>query len=426
MGSPKLTTIAEGVRLCAVQTGRFKTCEVHISMAMPLTGDVAARALVPYLLRRSCRKYPDFRSLNGRLDALYGAVLGASVSKKGEMQVANLVISAIDDRFALDGGSVSGEAMQLLLDLLFDPKLENGTFCAEDIEKEKRLLLERKHTEDDEKRVYAKRRLIEFMCADELYSLNRYGTDEEIESLTPERIYAAWREMLERAVIQVVMVSSGTGEEVETALRKRFETIERHVCPVQTQFVKTAEAVKYLRETQPLKQGILVMGFRCGMDNVHTMDPEMMLAIDLFGGGTYSKLFTVVREQMSLCYYCSAQFLRDKGMMLVVSGIETENEEKAKQAILAQLQKMQNGEFSRETFDMAVRSLCDSIRGYTDSPDMVSAWYASQIFRDDIKSTSQRIEEIQAVRFEDIQKAAEKITPDAVFMLAGTGESADA
>lgn len=426
MGTPRTEMIADGVRLCAVQTDRFKTCEVHISLAMPLSGDLAARAVVPYILRRSCRKYPDFQSLNRRLDELYGAVLGASVTKKGEAQVISLMISSIDDRFALDGGSVSGESAQLLLDLLFDPKTENGLFTAEDVEIEKRLLLERKHTEDDDKRVYAMRRCQELMCEDELYSQNRYGTDEGIESLTPERVFAAWQEILRSAVIQVVMVSSGTGEQVEKELRKRFEGIERTVPEIKTQFIKAGGELKYLRETQPLKQGTLVMGFRCGMENADTMDPTMIVMNDIFGGGTYSKLFTVVREKMSLCYFCSSRLLRDKGILLIASGIETENEEKARQAILDQLHAMQDGSFTEETFEMSIRSICDGIRGYTDSPDVLCAWYSSQMFRKTLKSTAQRIEEIRAVAFEDIRKAAKNITPDTVFMLAGTGDGADA
>ena len=72
MGTPKLIPIADGVQLCAVQTDLFKTCQLLVTMALPLDGDIAARAILPYILRRSCRKYPDFTSLNGHLDTLYG------------------------------------------------------------------------------------------------------------------------------------------------------------------------------------------------------------------------------------------------------------------------------------------------------------------------------------------------------------------
>ena len=164
MAQPELFTITDGVQLCAVQADTFKTGRITVQMALPLAGDIAAKAALPYLLRRSCRAYPTVTALNGHLDTLYGATLGASVQKKGEAQILQISVSAIDDRFALDGESVSAQAAQLLMQLLFDPKLEDGTFPQADVDTEKRLLLERMRAEDDDKRVYACRRCEEVMC----------------------------------------------------------------------------------------------------------------------------------------------------------------------------------------------------------------------------------------------------------------------
>ena len=422
MALPELIPITDGVQLCAVQTDTFKTCKISIQMALPLQGDIAAKAVLPYILRRSCRAYPDFTSLNGHLDSLYGAVLGASVQKKGEAQILQLSISAIDDRFALDGESVSGETAQLLMQLLFDPKLENGTFAQESVDIEKRLLLERMRTEDDDKRVYARRRCEEVMCADEAFGRNRYGTAEEIDSLTSARVYAAWREAIETADIRVVLVSSSAPDKVRDLLCTHFAACTRRVCAIETQFVPDAPHVKTVRETQALMQGTLVLGFRCGMRDAMDMDPAITVMADIFGGGTYSKLFTVVREKMSLCYFCSARLNRDKGILLVASGIETENEDKTREAILAQLQEMQRGGFTQETLDTSLRALCDTIRSYTDSPDVLCAWYGNQIFTHTIKTPQQRIDELQTLTLQQIRDAAQKITLDTIFMLAGTGE----
>ena len=427
MNDPQLITIADGVSLCAVQTDLFKTCKIGVSVALPLQGDIAAAAVLPYILRRSCRKYPDMTAMNGHLDMLYGATLGASVTKKGDAQILQIAVTAIDDRFALSDESITQQAAELLVDMLFDPKLENGTFPASDVDTEKRLLLERMRSEDDEKRIYACRRCEEVMCENEPFGKNRYGTAETIESLTPDRVYDAWQRMLTQGVIRVVMVSSGTADTVETLLRDRFAAVRRQPKEIQTQFVPVpADEVKTVRETQKLMQGTLVLGLRCGMTNRNDMDPTMLVMNDMFGGGVYSKLFTVVREKMSLCYYCRSILNRDKGTILIAAGIETDNEQKAKDAILEQLAAMQRGDFTRDVFDAAVRSLCDSIRGYNDSPDVLYAWYTHQIFRDGVMTPEGRIAQIQAVSFDDIQQTAQAVGLDTVFMLAGTGAENDA
>lgn len=422
MDEPKLFTIADGVDFVAVQTELFKSCRIAVQIALPLSGDIAAKAVLPYILRRSCSRYPDFTSLNGHLDGLYGATLGASVSKLGEAQMLQISLNTIDDRFVPDGSSVAEEAAQLLTELLFSPKLENGTFCTPDVEQEKRLLLERMRAEDDDKRVYARRRCEEVMCENEPYGKNRYGTAEEIESLTPERVYAAWRGALENARIRFILVSSGSADNAVSLLRTRFAAVERRVCAIPTQFVQSADTVRYERETQQLMQGTLVMGFRCGMTHEYDCDPAMTVMADIFGGGTYSRLFSVVREKMSLCYFCAARLNRQKGILLVFSGIETENEEKTREAILHELREIQDGAITADTLETSVRSLRDTIRSYTDSPDVLCVWYGNQILNGTAKTPAQRIAEIETVTLPQIRQAAGAVVLDTVFMLAGTGE----
>ena len=62
----------------------------------------------------------------------------------------------------------------------------------------------------------------------------------------------------------------------------------------------------------------------------------MRLMSALFGGTPHSKLFLNVREKLSLCYYCSSSYDRHKGIVMVQSGVEQKNIEKAREEILRQ------------------------------------------------------------------------------------------
>ncbi|MCL2508425.1 MAG: insulinase family protein [Oscillospiraceae bacterium] len=417
--------IAQGVDLCAVKTDMFKTGRISVTMALPLGGDIAANAALVYILRRSCAKYPDFTSLNGHLDELYGAALSASVTKLGEAQTVNLSISAIDDRFALGGDSVLESAAELLLCMLFEPKLVDANFTQEDVDIEKRLLLERMLSELDDKTVYAMRRCQELMCADEPFGQSRYGTREDILSLTPDRIYAAWKNMLATAVIRFVAVGSADADEIARSLKKRFESIERRPAATSTRFIAEAGEMKYHSEEMAVKQGKLVMGFRAGMARKDDYDSAMTVMCDVFGGGTYSKLFSHVREKMSLCYYCSSRLDKEKGLMMVQSGIETENEEKARAAILEQLDAVRSGDFTSDTFNASIMSINETLRSYDDSPEVLCQWYSMQLLEDVTKTTEERMAEINAVTQEQISEAANKVTLDTVFMLIGTKEDGE-
>ena len=415
--------IAEGIRFCSVKTDKFKTCRVNISLAMPLDKNASARAILPFMFSRRCAKYPDYTSLNRVLDELYGAAVSAGVLKRGEAQVISFSMSAIDDRFALDGDKVALECTKLLADMIFDPLTEGESFPEDIIEQEKRLLAEAIENEQNDKRRYAMLRCEQLMFADEAYGINRFGSVEDVKALTPDAVYAAWRNVLEKATVQITMVSSMDPQPIVDLIKEKFSEIERHPVEIKTQFVSGLPKPEYISESMPLKQGKLVMGFRTGMRSEDDMMPAMKVAVDIFGGGTYSKLFSVVREKMSLCYYCSAALFNSKGIVIVQSGIEDANEEKAKNESINQLRLTAEGEFTDEDFSSSIKSLTDSILGNSDTPEEITAWYASQILRNELKAPETYAKEIANVDRAEVVRAAKTIMLDTIFMLKSSGEA---
>lgn len=417
----KNKNISQGVELCTVSAEGFKTACASVSFVMPLGEKASLYALVPNVLTRSCKAYPDVTSVEKKLALLYGAEVIVDVGKSGENHILKIEASCIDDRFSIDGESITNECLELLFSMIFEPRLENGVFCSDDVESEKRLLAERLIAENSDKRVYAKNRCNEIMFENELYGIHRYGTVEDIEKITPEALFDAYNEILNNSKV-LVCVSGGNFSNVEELLKKYISDKNRNITLNETLYVEECEDAKYVKEQEAVKQGKLVMGFRLGMKNESDNYAARRVMVDLFGGSPHSKLFTVVREKMSLCYYCSAMMFRQKGVMLVQSGIESYNEEKAKNAILAQLEDIRNGNFSDEDISASVKSLEDGFRSVSDSAESVASWFTSQVCSDEFLYPEDFIEQFKKVTREDIIAAAKSVTLDTVFMLEGTVE----
>lgn len=411
----------EGVELCSVSAEGFKTACASLSFVMPLGEKASLFALVPNVLTRSCKDYPDVTSVERKLALLYGAEVIVDVTKSGENQVLKVEVSCIDDRFSIGEESITNECLKLLFQMVFEPRLENGAFCSDDVESEKRLLAERLIAENSDKRTYAKNRCNEIMFENELYGIHRYGTVEDIEKITPESLYEAYKEMLSKSKM-LVCVSGGSFSNVEELLEKYISDDDRKAELNETLYVEISEDVKYVKEQEAVKQGKLVMGFRLGMKGEDDDYAARRVMVDLFGGSPHSKLFTVVREKMSLCYYCSAMMFRQKGVMLVQSGIESYNEEKAKTAILEQLEDIKKGNFTDDDIASSVKSLEDGFRSVSDSSESVASWFTSQVCSNKYLYPEDFIEQFKKVTREDIIKAAKAVTLDTVFMLEGTGE----
>lgn len=416
---------SEGVELCNITAQGFKSACVTISFVLPLGENAAHYALVPGVLTRSSEKYPDVTAIERKLALLYGAELVADISKTGENQVLKLGVSCIDDRFAFDGESITAECSELLFELVFRPLLINGVFSSKDVESEKRLLCERLAAETSDKRIYAKNRCEEIMFGDEAYGIHRLGSQKDIEAITPESLYEAYKEILSTAKICVCVSGKTDYQAVKAALSEYLGCVERKLVMGETLFVEKAEDVTYKKESEPVKQGKLVMGFRMGMRDADDNYAARRVMADIFGGSPHSKLFTVVREKMSLCYYCSARLIRAKGVMFVQSGIESYNEEKATEAILAQLEDIKKGNFTDSDMESSVKALEDSFKSVSDSPEALDSWFMSQCVSGEYKYPEDFIEDFKRVTRADIIKAAEDVTLDTVFMLEGTAEGGE-
>ena len=414
--------IADGVRLVNIKTEKFKTSRMIFTLATPLSGNISAKAILPYLLHRRCAKHPHFTEFKGVLDSLYGASVSGGVSKQGETMLLTLSVTAIDDRFALDGDKVTQECAELLTDLVFDPIIENDSFPTEIVEEEKRLLTEKLKAQQNDKRRYALDKCESIMFANEAYGKNCLGTVEDIAALTAKDVYSEWKDLLKTAKMQLTVAGSCEPELIKEILERKLAGIARQPEECRTEFVSGAPKPNYVSETLPVKQGKLVMGFRTGMRDEDDNVDAMKVAVDIFGGGTYSKLFTIVREKMSLCYYCSAMLVKSKGIVMIQSGIENENEEKAKKEIMNQLAEVANGNFSSEDFSSSVKSICDAYISYNDTPEELCAWYSVQINRDKPVTPEEAAQKIKNVEKSDVIRAAKSIMLDTVYMLKGSGE----
>ena len=421
-----ITRPEPGFRVCSYHTDRFKTGILSVNLVVPLAGNVAKKSLLPALLCASCRAYPDLLSLNRKLAELYGAELSPSVSKHGENLVLRISMTMIGDRFALDGESISLECARLLCKALFEPNVEDGAFLAAEVEREKRIRLDRIEALKSSKRSWAQKQMIELMCADEAYSLPILGREEDIRALTPEQLCTSWQDLLKTAFVQLQVVGDLEVEPITALFREYFDHVEdRNVVRGKTVVIPSAEAVKRGVEEQDIAQSKLVMGFRCGMHEPFENYAAMRTFTDLFGGGTYSRLFMNVREKQSLCYYCAARLTAAKGILTVQSGVETENAEKAEEEILKQLEEMKAGGVTAEDLEKSHRSMEDFFLSVFDTPEELDGWLFSQVTDDEFQTPEDLVAEMKQVTVEQVIEMANNVTLDTVFLLKGTGTGDD-
>ncbi len=369
---------SEGLRVIAIPDteGRFKTASLTVQLLMPLSEEVAAaQAMVPFLLRRGSRRFPTFAELKRELDRLYGAHLSAGVGRAGESHSLFLQMTCLDDRFALNGEAVAAQCAALLRDMLFEPVLEDGVFRAEDMEEERRCLVETIRAEINNKRTYARARCVELLCAGEPFAVRLYGTEESVTALSAADVTAAWKSMLRTARVQIIYQGNGDPEAVAAPFVEGFCAIERTpFTPVLTRHTMTEER-RDGEERMAVAQGKMVLGLVSTAEELDV--PATRMANALFGGTAFAMLFCTVREKLSLCYYCASSFDRLKGVGMIDSGVEAEKIPAARAEIERQLALLKAGEFTDEDLENTRRYLVSQYCTMGDSQPSLASWYLS-------------------------------------------------
>lgn len=417
--------LSHGLRVCYHKTTQFKTSVVSLNIITPLDSKASHKALLIHLLARTSKDYPTITDMNRKLASLYGAVISPSVQKVGESQVLTLSLICIDDRFALNKEAVLTDGVKLLLDCLFTPDITLKGFKEDNMTREKRLLCEKIDSQNDDKIHYAYKRMIEEMCCDENYGISELGTKDEINALSGEDVFNVWKQLLLYSQMQINVTGNFSEAVIEDTVTTYFEKLERKntdIVDVHTEFITESYGSKTVTEKQKVQQGKLVIGMRAGM----TYDMDNFAAIKvmtaIFGSGTFSKLFTNVREKMSLCYYCSARLVANKGIIAVQSGVETENIAKALEAIRHELDEVRCGNFTDEDIKAAKLSLKDSYSSVSDSVMTINSWFTSQCLAGEFLTPEDYISMIENVSREEIIVAANMVTEDTVYILESEKE----
>ncbi len=422
----EIKNISAGVRLCSHKTNQFKTSAVSVNIVTPLDEKATEKALLINLLGRTNKDYPTLIHMNRKLASLYGAVISPNSIKIGDAQILTLSLISIDERFALQNESILEDGIKLLLSCLFTPDITPEGFKAENMQREKRLLSEKIDSENDDKIAYAYKRMIEEMCCDEAYSISPLGKKEKIADISGRDIFEVWKKLLVSCPVQINVTGSFDEEKLISIITPYFSRLQRKEADinyVKTEFLSESYGVKTVEEKQKVQQGKLVIGFRAGM----TYDMDNFAAIkvmtSIFGSGTFSKLFMNVREKMSLCYYCSARLVSQKGIIAVQSGVETENTLKALEAIRFELQEMKSGNFTDEVIEAAKLSLKDTYLSVSDSVMSIDAWFTSQCLGGEVKTPEEYIAMTDAVSREEIIVAANMVSEDTVYILESEKEA---
>jgi predicted Zn-dependent peptidase len=412
-------TLADGISYSFIETNRFKTTLISVGFYLPSNENNAVNSLALSIMKSGTNELPDLYSFNRKLASLYGATVNAWTAKNGDCLEMRVCLAVNSDRFALNEEKVSDLAGKLLCDMIFD-RYNAKDICSDEIfAREKRLLQEKISSELNDKRTYAKSKCEELMCKEEPYGYPVNGTLKQAESLSKEDVALAFKTILEKAFVSIIIIGDSEPEAFISNFKSRISSVNRSFEALpQNTFREAHENCRELCEKMPIAQGKLVLGLRTAtaIGNDRETVPVWVMSY-IYGMGTTSKLFMNVREKLSLCYYCSARPIRDKGLIFVESGVEEKNMESAQEAILNEYNSLKIGDFSDWDLDCAKRSIIDRIRSIESDQSSLLNWYSSKALDEQRMTTEDACVLVSKVTREQVIEAANAFSLDSIYRL---------
>ncbi|MEH7107003.1 MULTISPECIES: EF-P 5-aminopentanol modification-associated protein YfmF [Bacillaceae] len=410
----------KGYKLHVIETDKYKTNLLVWRMKAPLSKeDVTLRALLPHVLQSSSAKHPTTTVLRSYLDELYGATLYVDLAKKGPYHVISLLIEVPNEKFLSDSSPLLKKGFELLSEILLNPNVSANAFDKETVEKEKRTQKQRIQSVFDDKMRYSNFRLIEEMCQGDPYALQVNGEADAVDSITPESLYEYYQKALEGDEMDLYVVGDVKEEEVKQFASELLQFESRTPIKAPPYDWKKRQDVKEVKEQQDIKQGKLNIGYKT---NIVYGDPDyfaLQVFNGIFGGFSHSKLFINVREKASLAYYAASRLESHKGLLMVMSGIDMKNYDKAVGIIHEQMDAMKNGSFTDEELDQTKAVIQNQILETIDtSRGLLEILYHNVVATSDIK-LSTWLDEMQKVTRQEIIDVANKIELDTIYFLTG-------
>ena len=412
--------IKKGIKLHEIQTEKFKTNLIAVFLSMPITReDVTKNSLLSAVLRRGSKNMPTLAQISQEMEEMYGASFDCGLDKTGDNHILKFYIETINDNYIPQKDeNMLKTAIEKLLEIIFNPLIENNSFKQEYINQEKENIKRIINGKADNKARYAFDRCLEEMYKDKPYGLYKYGYIEDLEKITAENLYEYYKKMISECKIDIFV--SGNVDEV-TKIVEENENIQK-LPGREPQYIlnkieeKENVEEKEIIEEMDVTQGKIVIGADLHLEDESQMyDAVVYNAI--LGGSANSKMFQEVREKASLAYTAGSNYIRYKSNIFIKCGIEIKNYQKAMEIIKKQLEDMKNGIFTDEDIANAKKGIISVIKSIDDEQDTQITYLFGHELTNITTTEEEYMEKINKVSKENIIKVAKSIAINTVYFL---------
>lgn len=301
----------------------------------------------------------------------------------------------------------------------------NSTLPANEIEKEKGVIVEEINMYQDLPQRHVQDMFLELLYGDTPVGRNIAGTKETVRSFTRDQL-SDYRRKHYVASATIAVVSGNVSEDAaEKAVDNAFSNLSNGAKHGREKVVEaqTSPAIQLMQKDTD--QTHLVAGVRT-FGIADKRNPALRIMAAVLGGGMSSRLFQRVREEMGAGYYVGAapEIFADHGFLSVSAGVASGRETEVLAVIIEEFSRLLNDGISAEDLQSAKEFLTGSLYLGLESSDSLADFFGFQeLMRRPLRLPDEIVAEIRAVTASDVKVVSKDIFKDTLLNLAAIGKN---
>ena len=438
------------IKIKRFENNKFKTNEIAVFATIKQTQENATKnALIPAVLRRGSTNYRNQLEISKKLENMYGASFNCGVDKSGDYIILKFFIETINNEYSDSKENLAQEAFNLLTDIVFNPLVENDGFNINYVKQEKDNLAKIINSKKDDKANYAYQRCVEEMFKNSPYGIYKYGSLQDLEKINEKNLYEYYLNIIQNNPIFIYINGKnansinvdeninnnfkiafnnnsneynenddlqGKNENNEIEDNKNTEIKDNkdiEIVDNKNTKLEALQPINIVKEKLDVTQGKLIIGLNAPSENKYAVT----MYNTILGGGANSKLFQNVREKESLAYYASSRYIRRKNAIIIRTGIELANYDKAVKVIKEQLEEMKKGNISDYELASAKTLILASLKLIPESQEDIMAFdFDQDVFNENL-TFEQYYKKIENITLKEIIDVANQVKINTIYYL---------
>lgn len=345
-----------------------------------------------HMFFKGTEKYPDTLSLSSALDAI-GAEYNAFTSK----EYTGYFIKTASAKIPV--------AVNIIHEML-----EKSKFDAEEIEREKGVIIEEFNMYQDNPLMWIEDVLEECLYGDTPFGWSTIGTKKNIKSFTRQDFLDYFNRQYGSKSMYILLAGAWP-KSLDRNLVNLFQSVKKNKWqdkPVLKEKQSAPQIRVHHKKTDQVTLSLAVRAFPAGDKD----ESALRILSIILGGSMSSRLFIRLRERQGLAYHVRAitELSSDSGYLTTRAGVPLAKLGQSVKTILEEYKKMCLEPVPAKELKKAKDFYISHLTMQLESSDDIASFYGRQvILPKPLVKPSEMIKKIQAIKAEDIRRVANRI-----------------